>query len=154
MAAFDGGRKLFVTGGNDARTFILDVDSGVWEEVAPIPTVREFAACGVCVRRDGSEVVVAGGGLDGHPCAVVEIYSVRTGEWRRAASELRKPLQEAAAVPAFGRTFLLVGGQTAGGEKSDVVFEYSPLCEYFTRLEARLKEPKSQVCVSTYIIEL
>ncbi len=97
---------MFVTGGNNDRTFVLDVFREEWREFEPLPTKvdtsvdiqlsgnrnwfvllyfkREKLVCGVVRRRDGAvEILVAGGlnGADGAPTNVVEVFHADSKEW-------------------------------------------------------------------------
>ncbi len=70
-------------------------------------------SCGVAVRANGDREVVVVGGRDGpYRHDVVEIFSLKTMQWRIAAA--RFPIQlETGAVVRHRDSFLVVGGYSA-----------------------------------------
>ena len=114
------------------------------------PTKRMKAACGVATTAKGDmEVIVAGGStaleLRGKT-DTVEIFSLRTEQWREAARKLPMPLAKANSAQTPG-SFVLFGGTSWDGERktvySDAVLAYDPETESFTRQASALSEARS-----------
>ncbi len=55
MCVLDEGRRIFVTGGTNPSTFILDLETKEWTRVRPIPAHFAGQACGT-VRKKNSRV--------------------------------------------------------------------------------------------------
>lgn len=92
-----------------------------WEEVAPMPTARAYAAVAVL---NGQIYVMGGRAPNGAVLGVVERYDPVADTWQQVAS-LREPRYGAAATVLNGR-ILLTGGREADGRVTDDVEEYVP----------------------------
>ena len=149
LVALWGGELLSVGGSSkeygssfalvSEKAFIYSNSKREWTQVADMITPRERLMCGVVTAGDGSQQeVVAAGGRDnlGEASDVVEIYSVRDGDWR-IASSLPSPIMGAAAVQ-LDTTFLLVGGGTNEWYGSDLIYRYDTTDNSWELLEARL----------------
>ena len=129
-------------GGISEKAFIYSNSNREWTQVADMITPRERLMCGVVTAGDGSQQeVVAAGGRDnlGEVSDVVEIYSVRDGDWR-VASSLPSPIMGATAVQ-LDTTFLLLGGGTDEWFGTDLIYRYDTTEDSWELLEARLPKP-------------
>ena len=156
------GGDLFSAGGStygtvSERAYIYSNTNDEWTQVADMITPRERLACGAVLTGDGSqqEVVVAGGSTDIYePSAtdVVEIFSIRDGDWRMA-SPLPSPIVEATAVP-LDNSFMILGGETESSQLSDLIYGYHGGEDTWELLDARLSTPARGVAatmVNSYI---
>ena len=77
------GDDLFVAGGSDPFTYIYFRDTMQWEYQREMPNPRNLLMCGLVHNGAGEQEVVAAGGY-GSPgeSNVVEIFNVRSGQWR------------------------------------------------------------------------
>jgi len=126
-------------GGVSEKAFIYSNYKREWSQVADMITPRERLMCGVVPAGDGSQQeVVAAGGRDnlGEASDVVEIYSVRDGDWR-VANSLPSPIMQATSVQ-LDTTFLLLGGGTDEWYGSDLIYRYDTTDDSWELLEARL----------------
>ena len=154
------GGDLFSTGGSSyytvsERAYIYSNTNDKWTQVEDMITPRERPACGAVLTGDGSqqEVIVAGGTTDlVEPSDVVEIFSIRDGDWR-IASPLPSPIVEATAVP-LDNSFLILGGETGSSKLSDLIYRYNAGDDTWELLDARLSTPARGVAatmVNSYI---
>ena len=103
---------------------------------------RDFSACGLITREDGSvEIVVAGGGSRSAPTDTSEIFSFKTMTWRQG------PLLPYAAVGIVGvqleTTFLAVGGssdsQSFPDEKFKNLLQYDTINDDWISLPQKME---------------
>merc|ERR1712117_658304 len=139
------GDDLFVTGGNDPFTYIYYRDTMQWEFQREMPNPRNLLMCGLVHNEAGEQEVVAAGGY-GSPgeSNVVEIFNVRSGQWR-SANPLPRSIEGAAVVP-LDDTFLIVGGlaYSISGPASlslDTIYKYNQADDSWTLQEAKLPYP-------------
>ena len=81
------GDDLFITGGSDPFTYIYFRDTMQWEFQRDMPNPRDDLMCGLVHNEAGEQEVVAAGGFGFLGPApdesnVVEIFNVRSGQWR------------------------------------------------------------------------
>ena len=114
-------------------------------------TPRERLMCGEVLTGDGSqqEVIVAGGSgntgtINPSPLDVVEIFSVRDGNWR-LASPLPTPIVQATVVP-LDNTFLILGGEDT--EFSNLIYRYQLGDDTWELLDAKLPKPARGVAAT------
>ena len=120
---------FLLTGGWDGRhynkeTFIYK--QGVWRQAQDMPTARSGLMCGAVRSRPGgsvTQVVAAGGWVDGGYRRSVEIYNLRRKAWTRGR-DLPTTLSGAAVVP-FESTFLIIGGGKKTYVYTDKVYKYT-----------------------------
>ncbi len=92
MCVLDAGRKVFVTGGDEQKSWMLDITARKRLLYAPLFPHRQEVMCGVARRHDGTEVVVAAGGV-AYPNAAdvsamdnVNVFNPATGSWNKGKS--------------------------------------------------------------------
>ena len=77
------GDDLFITGGSDPFTYIYFRDTMQWEFQRDMPNPRDDLMCGLVHNEAGEQEVVTAGGYGGPDDeTVVEIFNVRSGQWR------------------------------------------------------------------------
>ena len=151
-----GGIDIFWghTDGPSKKAYIYNNSIKEWIQVADMITPRERLMCGVVLAGDGSqqEVIAAGGANDLQEALdVVEIYSVRDGDWR-IGTRLPSPIMEATSVP-LDTTFLILGGSndTIWGSSypnSDLIYRYDTDKDSWELLDTRLPTAASGVAAS------
>ena len=68
-------------GGDNSKVYVYQ--GGAWKEFPSLAVGRFGMSCGVADDGNGGTVVVAAGGNDGEDRSdVVEIFSLREGQWR------------------------------------------------------------------------
>ncbi len=81
------------------------------------------------------------GGLYGGHLTHTEIYNTRTREWREGPT-LPQPICCMSSVQ-YEDTFLLVGGDSTGGESLDTIYQYNQTSETWNARPERLSTPKA-----------
>ena len=164
-----GGYSNELTGGYSNRAYIMRCDVGalgssgcgslVWIRVSNMNVAREGVMCGVVQDRNEYKVVVAGGlNKDGYRDEV-EIYDMNNDRWDMGNRLPFGPRAFAASVPTpdvsvtmteqirnpnsiGGMTFYIVGGE---GPVTDEVWKYIPSGDSWSKMGARLSEPRTAV---------
>lgn len=123
------GNKIYVLGGNDSpgKAEAYDVDADIWEELAPIPSLRRHvnysaAACGGKIYLIGG--LEERGGSDSDPDSNKnEMYDPVNNTWTEKAP-LPSP-RSSAAVTAFENKIYVISGMFKHEHRNDV-FLYDP----------------------------
>ena len=164
-----GGYSNELAGGYSNRAYIMRCDVGalgssgcgslVWIRVSNMNVAREGVMCGVVQDRNEYKVVVAGGlNKDGYRDEV-EIYDMNNDRWDMGNRLPFGPRAFAASVPTpdvsvtmteqirnpnsiGGMTFYIVGGE---GPVTDEVWKYIPSGDSWSKMGARLSEPRTAV---------
>jgi len=103
---------FYVCGGSSAGSFLplpiverLDLKSGAWESVAPMPSARRW--CGVATM--GGALYVVGGEVNGKTLAACERFSPVTESWDELPA--MQTARSHCAVTANGRRLQVFGGR-------------------------------------------
>merc|ERR1712117_750216 len=140
------GDDLFVAGGSNPLTYIYFKDTMQWEFQRDMPNPRDNLMCGLVHNEAGEQEVVTAGGYGGDE-TVVEIFNVRSGQWR-SGNPLPRSIEGAAVVP-LDDTFLIVGGLDyipsnpcpLGPCPLDTIYKYNQADDSWTLQEAKLPYP-------------
>lgn len=129
-----GPSQMFLAGGNVGRSYvsiayILNVADNTRIRLQDMKWERAHHSCGLV---NGVDVVVAGGNHVSHS-RDVEIFSLKTGDWRSGSPLTSRSLLM--ATVQLGKTFLLVGG-TAVGRR---ILEFDEVDYTWTKREEKLK---------------
>ena len=90
------------------ETEILDLESGIWTDVAPMATKR--ANHSALVLLNGNVLVIGGGKQDGPYFKTTEIYDPETDTWKSGASMSKGRVAHTATLLSDGKV-LVVGGK-------------------------------------------
>ena len=120
------------------RAYLFDYETANFTRIDDMIDGRYGHTCNV-VRSEvrGSELVVAGGGLNRNS---VDILSFGSMEWREGPA-LPKPIAWAQSV-AYGDSFLMMGGGDGGGVFYDTIYEYDHVNEGWIERPEKLHETK------------
>jgi N-acetylneuraminic acid mutarotase len=141
------GRIVAVSGFDSQGELLQSVEarrtggSGVWQEIAPIPTARANHGTAVV---NGLVYAVGGFGADDVPLASVEVFNPKTGRWT-ASTPL--PVARAAVSAAALNGLLYVAGGVTGPPDNQVlqssVVAYDPASRTW-RSVAPMSAPRGQ----------
>ena len=138
------GERFYLFGGHDGRA----VSTAIWSyDPATGDTARAgqlpIALGSAAAAWDGVHAYVFGGQEAGGALSdQVYRFDPRTGTVEPMADRLPAPLWRAAAVQAWGRSYLVGGSSGAGESDSDRVWAYTPETGFSET--ARLPEPLAQ----------
>jgi len=137
--------RLFNCGGQGSNllseTLIFSKSTNSWSRMEDMPRKRKRHSCGLIIDPEIGPEIVAAGGYDSELLDTVDIYTVNTDSWRQA-NPLPTAMYEAAVVPNYGNSFLLVGGKE-DPEYLTSIYQYNASDDEWIELESELRYPRS-----------